>query len=448
MSSVVIGAPVMVVAAVGVVGCAIACSPVLAAVACSQLLAKEYQRARHELDEQLAAQHARQDAAYAAQQQKATEAQELIALTRLTIDEDATLAFLRNGIEKLHARLTDIPDIDPQMPKQLQELGHSIDVHPDLHATHIKQFYELSAIVSQAADRKHTATTSQGDGSTLATILDELIRSPLLASKACAPLRETVAAERARIEHLPASEHKVRQQCYRNLIRRVKDEISEQARQEQRRMQSVRAFRERVYDVQAKLTAVTALHDLPEYVRQAECLRTQLAQQLANASIDNLEVIHHLAQQADELYTQAPHALETQLKTRYLHEQVCDVLVSMGYKVTTVPPESVGAVAVLLEVDADTGIQVSMDSQGRLVTEMVATNEDAAICHADTQERVCNIVDDIFTHLETRGSQVKVKSRKKRKSGERLRVVTLTHKRDEMELQRTDGVAKMRRIGE
>ena len=140
----------------------------------------------------------------------------------------------------------------------------------------------------------------------------------------------------------------------------------------------------------------------------------------------DLKPLEKLAREADTLFEVTAEQLRQTALKIYLQDQVAEVFTQLGYRVTTAQA-STGAGAttsVLAALDGGRGVEVRLDGDGNMVSELVALKSSATQIEPHAQEKVCDLMDEVFEALRSRGCGVREKKRRHFKRGQReLRVV-------------------------
>lgn len=206
------------------------------------------------------------------------------------------------------------------------------------------------------------------------------------------------------------------------LEERLRGELRQLGQKEKAKSELATKMRQLVGTISARAQAVLAQELLPESRERAQALLKQLAVQVAQTPV-LLESLETLAREAEELFVQTEEAISEMAVQEHLQDQVSQVLGSLGYRVTMASSgeEEANLVAVL---DSELGLQIKVDGKGQLSSEMVAFSEASSVVDDVAQERVCQLMDEIYAGLRRRNLKVQEKKRRNLKVGrDKVKVV-------------------------
>ncbi len=367
--------------------------------------------------------------------------------TESHVTENATMTFLREHAQELAQRIAEMPAPNAELLEQCQALLENLSASPRELMKHFDAYDRLfESFTAEAKDGADTATIKSATASALA-ILREEIASPLLAAPECRETRETLLSQLDTVETLATGRQAaVAGQALTLLRQRINRELREQAERLQARASERQAMRELVSEMLAKLQAIAGLAMLPEFTQHAETLLGQLRAELAQPSADSLAALGQLGQQVDTLFSASEKALQGELISSYVSSNVSEVLLSLGYRVAQITPDAdADPHACVAAFDEATGVQFNVDATGRLTTEMVALDANAAQVDRSKQEKVCSMIDQVLDALKQRDWQLRERYRSNFADQEQLRVAELPT----LETHRDETTApKMQRIDE
>ena len=134
-------------------------------------------------------------------------------------------------------------------------------------------------------------------------------------------------------------------------------------------------------------------------------------------------MLAQLAQDVATLYAASERALQGELISSYISDNVSEVLLSLGYRVAQIDADEAarphGCAAAF---DASTGVQFNVDDAGRLTTEMVALDAQSTQVDRGKQEKVCSMIDQVLEALKQRDWQLRERYRSNFAEQEQLRV--------------------------
>lgn len=340
---------------------------------------------------------------------KTEEGLDLIARTRVTSSTDVNAEFLRHRVEQLQERHSENTELAEQCTKLLTKIAQS----PDQFNTHLEAYRRLA----DAAGKRKTADTLQDE---IAALREE-IQSSLLDAPDVAETRIQLLAQLDNLQTVAVRQRTVASQGLSVLRQRVYREIQAQADRQQLRTRIAEERRYLVSEIFAKMQAILRVPDAPEFTEQAQALTARLNQALAGDA--ELTEIQALAQQAGELFSACENALSLHVMSAYMHEEMTDVLQSLGYRVSNVASEA-DDYRFVTAVDEVHGIEFHVEGLG-LKSEMVALTPDAIDATDEDQEKVCHVMDQVVLQMRKRHGNIRERHRTSLKSGEQLRVVEM-----------------------
>lgn len=256
------------------------------------------------------------------------------------------------------------------------------------------------------------------------TLLRADVGDSLLSQKRHSARRELLLKRLDELEGLAATQSLTALQSLSILRDRIRSEIrgaGESAAQEAR---DAAQMRELVGRISAHAQSVLGQNMLPAPRLEAEKILKRLSG-LVGATPIELSKLQMLATEAQTLFETTEEALEEQAMATYLEDQVSQVLGGLGYRLTTATNGAESKMVAVL--DSGVGVQLNIDGRGNLSGEMVAFSESSADVNASAQEKVCNLMDDVFDGLRRRNLVVREKKRKNFKAGaDRVEVVQTT----------------------
>ena len=348
--------------------------------------------------------------------------------TKALAVEDATIRFVHARVALLVQRLPQPEGPDSDIRLQCLTLLKEIEDHPLEVAAAFEKYRALAA-------RAAALLAASSEGSTLkAALSDDLaalreeINSPLLDEERHADLRAQLLAQCTSLEAMIAKQPVVAKQGLVLLRERLHRELQQQAIEQQRRIGNAEEVRTLVGEALAKLRAVSQQELAPELGQQSTALLEQLSVVLGRQQTDELTALRQLAQEADTLFTTCLQLFEEQTIADYLGDQISDVLLTMGYQVAQVPPESPSEHrAYRADVGDGLGLEFHLDGRGHIGTETVALSPQAVDIDHAAQERVCSLEDKVFAALKARECVVRERFRSSLSPGEQLRVVEVSN---------------------
>lgn len=183
--------------------------------------------------------------------------------------------------------------------------------------------------------------------------------------------------------------------------------------------------REVVTEVVAKLRAVAACPGAPAYADRAQRALQDLANFLRRPDTGSPRELEAFLAKAEALFVQCQQALDAAVTSAIVQETVSEALLQRGYVISQVPPEfGANVQQSLVALSDQLGLAYSIDAFGQLRTEAVAFADIATEPDEAAEETICKLVDEIYASLRKKGAEVREQGRRRRKTGERLRVVT------------------------
>jgi len=339
---------------------------------------------------------------------KTEEGLDLVARTRVTSTTDANAQFLLHRVEQLQERHSENTEIIEQCTKLLKKIAQS----PDQFNSHLEAYRRLA----DAAGKRRTGDTLQEE---IAALREE-IESSLLDD--VAETRAQLLAQLDNLQAVAVRQRTVAGQGLSVLRQRVYREIRAQAERRQIQTRIAEERRYLVSEIFAKTQAILRVPDAPEFAAQAQALTTRLNQALAGDA--ELTEIQALARQTGELFAACENALSLHVMSAFMHEEMTDVLQTMGYAVTDIAGEA-DDYRFVTAVDDVHGIEFHVDGLG-LKSEMVALTPDAINATDEDQEKVCHVMDQVVLQMRKRYGNIRERHRTSLKSGELLRVVEIS----------------------
>ncbi|MHB9108812.1 MAG: hypothetical protein ACYDCO_17305 [Armatimonadota bacterium] len=340
---------------------------------------------------------------------KTDEGLDLVARTRVTSTTDVNAEFLRHRVEQLQERHSENTELAEHCAKLLKKIVQA----PDQFNTHLEAYRKLA----DAAGKRKTADTLQDE---IAALREE-IQSSLLDDPEVAETRAQLLAQLDNLQTVAVRQRTVAGQGLSVLRQRVYREIQAQAECQQIQTRMAEERRYLVSEIFAKTRAIQQVPDAPELTEGAQALTTRLNQALARDA--ELTEIQALAQQAGELFAACENALSMHVMSAYMHEEMTDVLQSLGYRVTDISGEA-DDYRFVTAVDEVHGIEFHVDGLG-LKSEMVALTPNAIDATPEDQEKVCHVMDQVVLQMRKRHGNIRERHRTSIKSGEQLRVVEM-----------------------
>ena len=386
-------------------------------------LSEDYQQANDELHRRQASQAAEREAVALSQQVAEVDSTMLAAQTQLQAAEEATVVFLHYQLQQLERRIAALPAPADELAAQCRALVAAVAEHPDALEQHFEAYRRVAeALAAQLALNKDLPKQS-----VLAdqfVMLRAEIASPLLADRECDDVRGQLLGQLQALEALPERQVLVAAQGIDALSRRVHRELKALAERQHARLHASEEMRALVSESLAKIHAVSKQESFPEFAQQAHILLRQLTEALTEPSATNQEALRKIAASANTLFTTCEKAMNEAMTSAYISMQVSEALLALGYRVSQAEPEgAAGAQTLLAPVDDAHGLQVSIQSGGKVSAELVAFSEEHAHTDAETQAKVCPITQQLMKSLAEREMNVREKYRIHYQEGERLKVV-------------------------
>ena len=379
-------------------------------------LHQDYQQAQAEYQARSAEQVAYAQAYQQQAASAAADAAEISGQITTAISESAIAQYLQQNLLRLAQRIPLLPVPDPQLAGQCAALLQRLEEHAEELPALLEQYFQLSQRMQKAAMK---AAGLAGSNEVLREELASLRTTLDGALFATGPaVREDCLAQLSVLEALLHRQPKIVKQGIEMLAARVQREIQQLAAREE----EAQAQRALVGETLARLQALTRMQVLPEERAAAVALLATLSETLAREG-DETPALPQLAGEAQALFSRCEQLLAEETLSRYLREEVTEVLLTMGYQVTQAQEGSAG---VLAAVGNDVGIEFHIDGKGALVTKMVALSKEAADSGQTEQARVCALVDQVFAALQARKCDIRERYRLSLDKDEQLRVVTPT----------------------
>jgi hypothetical protein len=396
--------------------------------------------------------------------------------TRVHATESAEITFLLAGTRKLQRRLGDWPDVEPTLPDACSKLIATLE-KPDQDLKLLFAEYEsLGAAVADWAAKKRTESIQKSVGTStlergdfeqgiaigISELRDEIYNAPphILSDQQRGKLKQSLE----QVEHLKATQPRMAEQSLRLLRSRVSRELTLGAELYVRKRQEQEKYSARLRELSGHISAraqatLTAL-DNEELINnglassivatlQAKALvqLKQLSSLVAGELPANLAPLESLAHEADKLFEATGDQLRQLALQIYLEAQVTEVFTELGYRVSTIEGSSADEAGMVATLDRTHGIEVRLDRDGILASELVALSPSNAAIDPEIQEKACSVMDDVIDALKRRGCGVREKKRRHYKLGERsLRVVKTSRKKEAPFVQRN--APNARRIGD
>lgn len=388
----------------------------------AQRLQQDYQAALANFHERCNAQDAAQAAARAEHHAADATASALAGLT-ITGDTATATQFLEQHVAHLAQRMTGVTDSG--LHAQLAHLQHTLAATPDDFATLFSQYQRLNeALATAIAQRGTPQERLQALQAEIVQLHAELA-SPLLAADDCAELRAQCATQLEALAQLEPRQWSMAAQGIALLRSRIRRELALRAEALQQRAHASAHLRELTNELLAKLQTLAQQTELPDFAQQAQALLARVGTAMEQITVADLAPLEQLKEEADALFTATTTALEEQAVTSYVSDQVTDVLRSLGYQVAEIPADHQQATTLVTPLADDIGLEIRVDGQGHLGTHMVALSDDAAQRGHASQEKVCALVDEIFTALRHRDIGVRERFRSSLATDESLPVVAM-----------------------
>jgi hypothetical protein len=364
-----------------------------------------------------------QNASFIAAQQKAIEMS--LTLSQEASDDPNT-AFFVNGLSRLRALLTGGgPDgTGPTIGAEIL-LKQCDDLLTRVAAGDATGQFAAYEQLSQAVALHRAETKSRDKASTREQIAQELVNEQvaglyrdleesILAGRRHSQTRSVLLTRLKEIEAL-SQQPMTALQAVSVLRDRVRGEIRSAGEDALKEARNATRMRELVGQISAHVQAVLRQDVLEAPKAEAESLLKRVSVLVAATPVE-LAALEVLATEAQQLFVNTEQLIEEAAMASYLEDQVAQVLGGLGYRVTaaTNGQSESKMVAVL---DSGLGVQLNINGQGHLSGEMVAFSDATSDVNSQAQEKVCNLMDDIFDGLRRRNLVVREKKRKNLKSG-------------------------------
>lgn len=397
-----------------------------AAYAFATKLQKDYEDALTDFQAQTKVEEERKAGSVRRHAEASAAASLLAAKTTVKAEDNATLTFLRENSQRLLNQVAVSEDAD--LIAQCTRLKEQVAAFAGTgFSSLLEEYINLSKAVSATRARKTASTRSSSGYDIVAdelALLQQEIASPLFAGPEAVAVRAQLLRQLETLKRLPQNESAVVRQGLELLRGRVHREVRAQSERAQKQFQDAKQLREMVNEMLAKLYAVSRQATLPGSSQKAAALLERLVHQLANSEHSGVAAFESLAVQVAATFADCEKSLQDQAMAEYVGAEVTDVLLSLGYRVAQVGEgDGAGQGTCTAALDSTVGVQFRLNAQGRLGTEMVAFNEQAADVDAVAQERVCALVDKVLGALQRRRLTVRQKVRRSFPQGHRLRVV-------------------------
>jgi hypothetical protein len=384
---------------------------------------------------------------------------QLVRKTQVQAAEAADVAFLRAGVKRLQKRVEGWPDVDPHLPGACTALLTDLERdQPNL--TELFAAYEaLNTRVGAVAEKQQARLKACLRGEQLvaaqraAVAAEVVVARSQIGEASTEILADAVRADLNRllgqVEHLLGTQPVMAEQGLKLLFARISRELTlgaERAahkRSEQERVS--KRLRELAGQISARSQATLSVLDNDE-LSSYMVAKTRIAA-LRGAAMTNLErlsklvssqlpsdlaPLEKLAHEADALAAKTADELRQIALQTYLESQISEVFTLLGYRVTTVEEPAAYGSSFVAAFDSQRGVEVRVDGQGNMQSELVALSPAGSEVEEDVQEKVCLLMDDVFELLRARGCGVREKKRRhSKKGGAPLRVVKVRNKTDD-----------------
>jgi len=330
-------------------------------------------------------------------------------------NEHTTIAFLNRTLQDLAARARDAEQ--PEIAARAFELVEQVseDSAKDILDAYfsLSDEFEANAIAA--------GKSAEGIRAAFAALRLEIQSSILIENE---KLQTQLEAQLAKLETAGDDNVKVAQQGLANLKSRVRREISDQQDRIAREIQDRHDRQELVAETYAMHRALIQASDDTDEVSRAHSLLSALGAAFQQGAAPQISELEALLSKTRTLYKKCEARMDEVAAHAYVADSVKDVLLNMGYAVSEVPSEiATRDPGCMVSIDGDSGVVVSVDQNGRMLTEMVAFNQSGIDPDAEAEKKVCAVVDDILAGLKQRNIDMQEKNRKKLRPGHRLRVV-------------------------
>lgn len=388
-----------------------------AAIEMARRLQQDYQDALGAYQLRCAADADQRAASTAQQQALLAAAAELAARTQFTAHGDPDADFLLAGVQRLEERPAAQANV--QLVAQCRALREAIAREPDAVTAHLEAYRRLADIVTAAtAARPATALAEE------AAALRAELQSPWLDAPDCTESRTQLLAQLDALQAVATRQPTLARQGMDMLRQRLTREMQAQVERHRQRRQQAEARRALVGDIFAKLQALSRQPELGAPAQQADALSRELGSLLADAPADEMAQLAQFDARVNALFDACVQQLQEQAVAAIISDQVATVLVELGYQVTQLPTDDAPDDRTLVAAyDNTLGIEFHVGGNGLMRTEMVALTADAVDADAETQEKVCTVIDHVIDALQDRQYGVRERFRKSLTPGERLRVI-------------------------
>ena len=398
----------------------------------AQRLVEDYQQALTDFQARCEAEKQAQ-AAFAEEQETAANAAiDLASVTNALPVEDATVQFVLERVQHLRQRVSDLPATESVLGARCEALLQAIQETPEKLDDHFEQYRRLAEVFAAQLEKIGNSTVLyEGLAQELQVLRTEL-DAPLLMTTESSATRAELLEQLTMLEALGVRQIAVAGQGLTLLRQRVHRELKGAVERQIERVRDAVGMRDMVGDITAKLQAIARRKETVMQAAQAQQMLTRLNDILSGPSSDELSSLRNLSRDVDALFVECARLLEEQDATAYISDQVTDVLRTMGYQVTQLPDSTTVSQQFVAAVDDSIGLQFRVDGNGHLGTKMVALNEQGAGAGKKEQEKVCSIVDEVFTALKRRQCRLRERFRSSLAPGERLDIIKLPEQQQQL----------------
>ncbi|HEX9996907.1 MAG TPA: hypothetical protein VGB45_07180 [Abditibacterium sp.] len=346
--------------------------------------------------------------------------------------EDPNTAFFLSGIGRLKSQVAGLDDPNGGPSSGAALLARQCDeilaeVAAGKASAQWTNYETLANRVAKLALELKSDSQNERQNAVLQLVRDQIallradIGDSLLSRKNHGAARGILLERLEQIETLAATQSATALQSLSVLRERIRSEIRGAGENAAREAQNAVKMRELVGQISAHAQSVLGQAILIAPRVEAEQILKKLSS-LVGATPVELSKLEILAFQAKELFESTEKALEEAALATYLEDQVSQVLGGLGYRITSAT--SGGEQKMVAVLDGGNGVQLNIDGKGNLSGEMVAFSENFAEVSEAAQEKVCNLMDDVFDGLRRRNLVVREKKRKNFKAGrDRVEVV-------------------------
>jgi hypothetical protein len=395
-------------------------------VAVAQQMRRQYQEALAESQARARERAARSAQAAAAQAQAALAAGNTITRSTVAATEASLDMVLYDGLKRLRARLMALGcSEDSSLPSRLKEMQSLIVSGGQCDADLMLRYHRFCADVDEFAAHNRDRQSNEAHQSLQAEIehLEADLQTHL---PRCADTRQAhdeLARRLADLRSIALKQPKLVEQGIANLRQRLGREAS-------LRLDALKAIREQQdriraisCEIEARLSVVDAETSPAEIHSQARQLRQKLAA-VATGNQASSEAAHRqILRQVEALFGECSRALQKQPAEAFVVSQVADVLMTMGYNVTTTVETPARETTYLVPLRTDVGMEVTVDHDGRMSTELISYGVTGLDFSAEYEVEACTLLDGLIAALNTRGYVVRERYRKHMKAGDTLRTV-------------------------